>query len=151
MDLQKLYTQLKTDEGLRLHPYRCSAGHLTIGYGHNMDERPLPCIIDDDGITEREAQVILEVDTEIAIRDCLALVPALYTLPEPAQQVLANMSFNLGGRKLRRFTRLLLAVNAGDFNRAADEMVNSDWYHQVGNRAKRLVAMMRSAANPVEA
>ena len=35
------------------------------------------------------------------------------------------------------------AVEAGDWEKAADEMVDSDWYDQVGNRAKDLVERMR--------
>jgi len=28
---------IKKHEGLRLTPYRCSAGYRTIGWGHNLD------------------------------------------------------------------------------------------------------------------
>ena len=38
------------------------------------------------------------------------------------------------------------ALLEGDYNKAADEMIDSKWYNQVGNRSKTLVKMMRSAA-----
>jgi hypothetical protein len=38
---------------------------------------------------------------------------------------------------------MLSAIYLKDFEKAADEMVNSKWYVQVGSRAKRLEKMMR--------
>ena len=57
--------QLKTDEGLRLKPYHCTAGALTIGYGRNLDAV---------GITEAEADILLKADIDIAARGAQALV-----------------------------------------------------------------------------
>ncbi|KAH3697099.1 hypothetical protein DPMN_084585 [Dreissena polymorpha] len=56
------------------------------------------------------------------------------------------MVFNLGG-KLRQFVKLGEALDARDWHKAADEMVNSKWYGQVGKRAERLVARMRNVKN----
>ena len=39
------------------------------------------------------------------------------------------------------------AVEESDWERAADEMVDSDWYKQVGDRAKDLVARMRNVGH----
>ena len=38
------------------------------------------------------------------------------------------------------------ALLARDYKKAANEMIDSKWYGQVGDRSKRLVKMMRSAA-----
>ena len=43
---------LKAEEGYRGRPYHCSAGHLTIGYGRNVDKSGL-------GISEEEAEYLL--------------------------------------------------------------------------------------------
>lgn len=56
------------------------------------------------------------------------------------------MAFNLGLTKLNKFVEMRKALLKGDYNKAADEMIDSKWYNQVGNRSKRLVDMMRSAA-----
>jgi hypothetical protein len=37
-------------------------------------------------------------------------------------------------------------VDSGDWNAAADEMVDSAWYRQVTNRADRLVTRMRAVS-----
>ena len=39
------------------------------------------------------------------------------------------------------------AVEESDWERAADEMVDSNWYKQVGDRAKDLVARMRNVGH----
>ena len=47
--------QLALHEGLRLKPYKCTSGALTIGYGRNLDAR---------GITEAEAEMMLSHDID---------------------------------------------------------------------------------------
>ena len=41
---------------------------------------------------------------------------------------------------------MLSAVERGDYRIAADEMRNSKWFNQVGNRSKYLSELMGSAA-----
>jgi lysozyme len=51
--MNRIKAQLVRYEGLRLKPYRCTAGKLTIGIGRNLD---------DCGISQTEAYVLLEND-----------------------------------------------------------------------------------------
>ena len=127
--------QIKTDEGLRLKPYHCTAGALTIGYGRNLDAV---------GITEAEADAMLRVDIEIAERGAEALVGNVWGQLSPARQaVLINMTFNLGRTRLAAFKNFLAALRAADYNTAASEMLDSRWANQVGDRATRLADAMR--------
>ena len=64
-------------------------------------------------------------------------------MPEEAQQIIANMMFNLGRPRLSKFVGMKRGVDSQDWNAAADEMVDSRWYRQVGARAERLVNRMR--------
>ena len=64
-------------------------------------------------------------------------------MPEEAQQIIANMMFNLGRPRLSKFRGMKAGVDAKDWNRAAEEMVDSRWYAQVGRRAQRLVERMK--------
>ena len=52
--------------------------------------------------------------------------------------------FNMGRPRLSKFANMKAAVDEGDWNRAADEMMDSRWYNQVTNRAERLVERMRN-------
>jgi lysozyme len=46
----RIKAQLVRHEGLRIKPYRCTAGKLTIGIGRNLD---------DCGISQSEANIML--------------------------------------------------------------------------------------------
>ena len=64
--------------------------------------------------------------------------------PEAAQLVVANMMFNLGLPRFSKFKKMIRAIELGDWQSAADEMIDSKWYQQVTARARRLEAVMRS-------
>lgn len=128
--------QLKIDEGLRLKPYYCTAGALTIGYGRNLDAV---------GITEAEADIMLRADVEVAERAAEALVGDAWSSLSPTRQaVVINMAFNLGQTRLAAFKNFMAALRAADYDTAADEMLDSRWARQVGDRATRLSEVMRS-------
>lgn len=134
-----LVSDLKRDEGLRLKPYRCSAGKLTIGYGRNLE---------DVGITQAEAEAMLMADIKAARRELDRVLPWWRNLSAVRQDALVNMAFNLGITRLLGFKNALAAMQAYDFDRAADEMLDSRWAAQVGDRAKRLAHMMRAGRRP---
>lgn len=136
MTANKIATeQLKVDEGLRLQPYRCTAGALTIGYGRNLDSV---------GITKEEADIMLEADVKIAERGAQALVGNVWDDLSPARQaVLINMTFNLGRTRLAAFKNFLAALRVADYDTASLEMLDSRWARQVGARADRLAETMR--------
>ncbi|MFQ5421037.1 MAG: hypothetical protein ACE5EY_11830, partial [Anaerolineae bacterium] len=54
-----------------------------------------------------------------------------------------NMAFNLGRTRLARFGKMWAAIHIGDYALAAEEMLDSRWARQVGERAHRLAEMMR--------
>ena len=79
----------------------------------------------------------------MVIDECKILYPNFDELPEEVQQIVANMMFNMGRPRLSKFKGMKAGVDAGDWQKAADEMVDSGWYRQVTNRAQRLVDRMR--------
>lgn len=129
---------IKYHEKYRRFPYRCTAGKLTIGYGWNLD---------DNGITVEQATYILDQQVR-AVRVTLSAEPYWINLGAVRQAVLTDMLFNLGWPKFALFKRMRAALGEHAYSRAADEMVNSNWYKQVGTRSKRLVGMMRSGQWP---
>lgn len=121
-------------EGLRLKPYRCSAGKLTIGVGRNIEDR---------GISPTEAMFMLDNDIERTLMECRTF-PWFDSLDNVRQAVVASMVFNLGLSKFQKFVRTIGAIEAGNYAKAAAEMVLSDWFLQVGKRGPELVEMMRT-------
>ncbi|MBU1230604.1 MAG: glycoside hydrolase family protein [Proteobacteria bacterium] len=134
MNARRLSAELLRDEGLRLKPYRCPAGRLTIGVGRNLEDR---------GITEEEALVLLDNDIRSFWAQLEAALPWLMQAPEEVQEVLVNMCFNLGLAGLLRFTQTLAHLQAGRHGAAAAEMLRSRWAGQVGPRAERLAQKLR--------
>ena len=133
--LERIKEQLVRHEGLRLKPYRCTAGKLTIGYGRNLD---------DCGISHTEAYVLLENDIQNCEKQLMDEIPEIYNvLDEVRKSVLLNMCFNLGVYGLLGFNNTLAFIAAGDWERAANGMLASKWAKQVGRRAIELSELMR--------
>lgn len=124
----------KKHEGMRLKPYLCTEGKTTIGYGRNLD---------DNGITESEAELLLEHDIQRAQQDAEQFA-FFKALNETRQAVIIDMLFNLGVSRFRQFEKMLAALEKHDYAAAADEMLDSKWAKQVGVRAKNLNQLMIS-------
>ena len=124
---------LRNDEGLRLKPYYCTAVKLTIGYGRNLEDR---------GISENEAEVLLENDVSEIHEDLSEIYDFFNTLTPTRQAVLISMAFNLGLNGLNKFRKMIKAIEDNDYAEAASQMLDSRWANQVGKRAQRLSKLM---------
>ena len=145
MDLEQLREQLEIDEGVKYEVYNDHLNYATFGVGHLVLESD-PEYGSEIGTAVSESRVIeaFEQDCENVLRDCDILYEDFGDLPEEAQQVIANMMFNMGRPRLSKFKGMKRGVDARDWNAAADEMVDSAWYRQVPKRAKRLVRRIRA-------
>ena len=138
MDMAALRAELERDEGRRKKLYRCTAGKLTGGIGHNFDDR---------GLSDAAIDFIFEEDLRDAMRDLSVALPWWSsTLNDARQRVLVNMVFNMGISRVLMFKLALSHMRNGEWSKAAAEMRNSDWYRQVGDRAERLATMMEKGA-----
>ena len=132
---QLIWPQLKAHEGLRLHPYRDTAGKLTIGVGRNLD---------DVGLREGEAMFLCFCDIAAVEQALDARLPWWRTLDDARRAVLVDMGFNMGVAALCGFTDTLAAARAGRYGDASQSMLRSRWAGQVGRRAATLSRMMRT-------
>ncbi len=147
MDLVKLREQLEIDEGVKYDIYLDHLGYPTFGIGHLITEddpehgQPVGTEVSKERVEEA-----FEKDCEWVVRDCHKLYDSFDDLPEEVQQIVANMMFNLGYPRLSAFKGMKAGVDSQNWNEAADQMVDSRWYRQVGVRAERLVERMRALA-----
>jgi lysozyme len=132
--MRSIEDQLILHEGLKLKPYRCTAGKLTIGVGRNLDDK---------GISRDEAMILLRNDIK-DITGQLERYSWFRALGPVRRKVLIDMCFNLGMAGLLGFQKMIEALERGDYERAANEMIYSRWYRQVGERGRRLERMMRT-------
>ena len=126
-----LREQIERDEGRRHTAYTDTAGHLTIGVGHNLSTPLSDAAIDQ----------ILDDDIRVAMAEC-ALIPFWMNLSEVRQAVLVNLAFNMGFQGLMTFRRMLAAMDAENWNQAAQELLDSRYAKQVGARADRLALQL---------
>ena len=144
MNVYKLREQLKIDEGCVNEIYTDHLGYPTFGIGHLIVESdPENGQAVGTAVSDDRVDAAFDADVKVVLSDCKVLYPDFDNLPEEAQQIIANMMFNLGRPRLSKFVGMKRGVDAKDWNTAADEMVDSRWYRQVGARAERLVNRMR--------
>ena len=145
MDIQQLREQLEIDEGVKYDIYLDHLGLPTFGIGHLVTKTdPESGQAVGTPISKERVAECFDMDVQSVINDCNKLYEDFENLPEEVQQIIANMMFNMGYTRLSKFKGMKRGVDARDWNAAADEMVDSNWYRQVTNRADRLVVRMRS-------
>ncbi len=132
--IEKWAAYTRRYEGLRLFAYTCPTGHLTLGYGHNLEQ----------GISPQAALFILQEDLTAAKEAVQKKFTWWKNLDEVRQFVLVDMCFNMGLGKLCTFKKMLSAMERGDFIAAAHEALNSKWAVQVGKRARELANMLKT-------
>ena len=140
----RLANRIEEDEGFRSHPYQDTEGVWTYGFGSTTDPDGNPVHENTPPILEYVARRLLWADIFGAWQDAWIVFPRLSELGPVEQEVLVNMAYNLGRARLMGFKKLRMAVNVADTDWAADEMVDSRWFQQVGHRAVRLAREMRS-------
>lgn len=124
--IKELTAHLIEFEGLRLMPYHCTSGKLTIGVGRNLDDR---------GITEDEAMILLANDIKIVQEELFARWDWMLDLPPRAQMVMMDLAFNMGVPAISNFQNMLRDLKDGKWEKAAINLLDSRYAQQVGRRA----------------
>jgi lysozyme len=125
-------------EGFSAKPYRCPAGHLTIGWGHMLREGE---IFPAEGIDSDRATGLLLADMQEAARAVTRLITA--PLNENRLSALLSFTFNLGAGALQRST-LRRKVNRGESNDIPKEF--SKWVWAGGRKLPGLIARRTAEA-----
>ena len=133
MNITRLRNTLIRHEGLKLLPYKCTAGKLTLGVGRNIEDR---------GISKETAMQMLDEDIELCLNELIERLNYFETLPTEVQETLVNLCFNMGISRLMKFQLMLGAMEAGQYELAAKELLDSRYARQVGKRAEELAAIL---------
>jgi lysozyme len=138
IDLAKLTASINENESLRLLPYTDTTGHITIGWGTNLDA----------GITQAEAdylrdnRILAAVETAQAqpwwpmVQDC-----------DPRARAFIEILFNMGLAKFNEFTKAIAAAMESDWPTCSAELLDSLWARQVSERAETLAAMVLTGSD----
>ena len=134
LHMTDLEREVASDEGFMPIPYRCTSGKLSIGYGTNIQ----------DGITQDEALLLMRHRLGKVVSALESRLPFWAKLTDDRRRVLANMGYQLGIAGLMGFKRMLAALERGDYEAAAREMLDSKWARQDSpGRARRLAERMQ--------
>ena len=132
---KKLTAQLIRDEDLRLKPYRCISGKLTIGVGRNLDDK---------GILREEALYLLQNDVDEVRQDLVSQFPWMRDLDEARFGAFVNLAFNMGITGLKTFVNTLQHARHGHWDKVAVNLLKSKYASQVGDRAKRIAKQLET-------
>lgn len=133
MNEERIIKMLIAHEGIRLQPYRCTSGKLTIGVGRNLD---------DVGITPSEAMSLLQNDIRRVISELEENLPFWDDLTLKRKEALIDMCFNLGLTRFMGFKKMLKALEIRDWKEAKKQALDSRWAKQVGQRAIDIADMI---------
>lgn len=139
MNITRLLKSLSKHEGLRLKVYRDTEGHLTIGFGRNLETLE---------ITEEQAHEWLVEDSAAAADEAERFPEYQYLDNDVRQNVFIELVYNMGAPKVRQFRKMLAAITVQNWTVAAAEMMDSKWARQVGQRSETLATMMRTGTYP---
>lgn len=130
---------LELDEGRKRFSYgdTCPEAFTTIGVGRNIDYRG------GRGLRDDEIDYMLNNDISAAIFDLCNMFENWQRISEARQAVLISMWHALDHVRFMGFQKMIAAVRAEDWERAADEMVDSKFYREAGERGPRLERIMR--------
>ncbi len=136
MNRERIRQQLILHEGIVLDkPYRCTSNKLTIGVGRNLDDR---------GISETTAMQMLDEDIDIVYEELQKVFEDFTDMPEIVQESLVDLAFNMGTPTLLKFKAAVRALKAQQWGTAADEILDSRYARQVGQRAQTVADNIRS-------
>ena len=128
---------LERHEGRKSKLYQCTAGKVSIGVGHNIEDNGLPDTIID---------ALLRYDIGVAETDCIRLFGDITwaKFNTNRKAALIDWMFNLGFERAGTFKDTLRALRLGNYTDAADHMRNSVWAQQVGQRAVEITKIIET-------
>jgi lysozyme len=144
-----LREDLKRDEGVRNVPYPDTKGIMTIGVGWNLAAHRLPIdmaarLQDNGRITNDDIETLLDMSIEQALVDCRMLYDDFLSFSHTRQDALGNFLFQLGYSRAHDFVITNGCINAGDWEGAAKNILQSKWAKEDSPaRAKRVAKMLR--------
>ncbi len=158
---ETLEEQLIRHEGYKTSRYYDTKGIPTIGVGFNLTRPDASNLVQKVGadytqvlegkqtLNATQIKNLLNYDITNAVKSARQIVRSYDNQPTQVQEIIVNMTFNLGPEGFKKFKKTISAIEAKDYETAAKEMENSNWYNQVGNRSKELVNRMRAVKKSI--
>lgn len=146
INLKNLFDDLVRDEGVVYHIYLDHLKKPTFGVGHLIRskdpeyKKPLGTPVD-----QKRVWSVFMSDLQKHIEEAESLYGKYWNdFPGEVQEILINMTFNMGKGRLGKFRRMFAALKEHNWKEAAKEGRDSKWFRQVPTRAERLMTRLES-------
>jgi GH24 family phage-related lysozyme (muramidase) len=148
--------QLEEHECVRTSVYTDTKNHPSIGVGFYLDRSDARSALEavgadydkiranQDQLNQSQVNQLLDADIQTATTTARNFYSGYDQLDPTRQRVQTDMAFNMGGNTLGQFKNFQDALQQGDYDSAAQHMLDSQWAKQVGNRATSLAEQMRT-------
>jgi GH24 family phage-related lysozyme (muramidase) len=152
----KATAMLTRHEGRRTHVYFDTLGHPSIGIGFNLDRAGASSTIaavgadydavraGEQDLSEEQVDQLFSSDLDWAFAAARRQVQVFDSMHDSAKLAVVDMMF-MGETAFSTFKKMIAALEALNYQEAADQIQDSKWYTQVGNRGPEIVNLMRSA------
>lgn len=161
---------IRRHEGVRLNAYLDSLKIWTIGVGFNLERDGAKDVLRQHGvnpdmvwaaieearkagksktaplISSQQVDALLDYDLQECLKDLANLVPGFSSYPAAAQEVLADMRFQLGPSRIRQFKNTVKAFQDKRWKDAAAGMRASLAYKQTPERWEENAKAVESLA-----
>jgi len=141
--MDEVKQRIKEHEGYRDTVYSDSLGFATVGYGHLV--LPTDDFVEGVAYSKEQLETVFDNDFQIALTSAEELLEEL-AVPETVKGIICEMCFQLGKPRIMKFKKMWEGIEEADYNKAADEMIDSAWHSQTTSRCESLAELMRSCA-----
>ncbi|HAH1116775.1 TPA: glycoside hydrolase family protein [Escherichia coli] len=121
----------------KFYPYIDTEGYGTIGYGHKILDSEREKF--KNGISAIDADLLLAWDINRTVKDVKSLG---LDLPQDWQDFLVIMAFQLGLGGVKKFRKMLAALDRKDWKEAIRQAKDSLWYRQTPSRLDDMVKQL---------
>lgn len=144
-----LKESIKINEGFRSNVYLCPTGHPTVGYGFRVaDLSPDELALNAgrvEPMSEEVADAVLDIKIRKFKKQVYSALPWLTYAPMSVQEALCEMAYQMGVAGLLGFKNTLAMLEAGEYEKAALNMLKSKWAKQTPKRAEKIANMVKNA------
>jgi lysozyme len=130
------------NEGTRYEPYKDTLGNWTVGVGHLIGNDLPPEM--NRRFSHQEVMDLFDSDY-MHHRNAAERIPGFNRMDGLGQTALTDLTFNMGPSWINGWPNLANQLGEGDIPSAADNLRNSRWYDQVGNRGPRVANMIEDS------
>ncbi len=141
--MEEVKQRIKEHEGFRDTVYSDSLGFATVGYGHLV--LPTDNFVEGVAYPKEQLETVFDNDFQIALTSAEELLEEI-EVPETVKGIICEMCFQLGKPRVMKFKKMWEGIEVGNWNKSADEMIDSNWHKQTTARCEDLAELMRSCS-----